>query len=200
MMNNFFRYYIYLFISFYSVIGATTEWLTQPSTSYLHFLSTKQQVLTETHQFDDFYASLKPVSEHQYLLRASVDLTSVNTAIPIRDERMKKLFFKVLQFPNASLRATLPPPTSLVEAGSVINYELPAQLSLHGKIRPVVLSLSITRLNNDTLVVNTRKPLLINTADYGLKNGVNALKAIAALSHISTVIPVTFQVTLTTAT
>jgi len=61
------------------------------SDSSVNFLSTKNVNITESHSFDRLSGNLSSTGE----LSIEIDLTSVNTIIPIRNERMQKMLFNV---------------------------------------------------------------------------------------------------------
>ena len=186
----------WLFIAFSASITAApsnaveNDWVLDPAVSYINFSSTKNYTVTEVHQFDRFDITL-PASKK---IIANIDLSSVNTAIPIRNERMKKLLFKVAQMPSATLTADLP--NDAFTSVATTYMDLKAVLSLNGHSQSIPLNLSVTRINDDKVLVSTRKPVLMRASDYGLSNGIAALKAIAGLQHISAVIPVSFQIVL----
>lgn len=187
---------IWLFTAFSASVIAVPlnvdkdNWTLDPAVSYINFSSTKNYTVTEVHQFDRFDVTLP---ESQKII-ANIDLSSVNTAIPIRNDRMKKLLFKVAQMPSATLTADLP--KDAFKSVVTTYMDVKAVLNLNGHSHSIPLNLSVTKINDDKVLVTTRKPVLMRASDYGLTNGIAALKVIAGLQHISAVIPVSFQIVL----
>jgi hypothetical protein len=72
---------------------------------------------------------------------------------------------------------------------------LQGQLSLHGQSKPVTAELVIARLAPGTLLVSSRKPLIVQAGDFDLLEGVEKLREVAGLTSISSAIPVSFVLT-----
>lgn len=161
--------------------------------SRLHFLTTKNAQVTEIHTFDEFTGNVSSEGK----LAVTVDLSSVNTAIDIRNQRMQEMLFHVAKYAKATFEATLPDSMIKLETGSHISGNVDGILSLHGKAVPTSFSVVVSKLNDNTLTVATVVPTLVKADMFGLEQGVTALKTIAGLSSITTTVPVTFALTLT---
>ena len=57
----------------------------------------------------------------------------------------------------------------------------------------------MAKLDADTYSAHTVKPIIISADQFGLKDGVEALREIAGLNNISLAVPVTFSVLFTRA-
>lgn len=169
------------------------DWSIDGETSALHFLSTKNAQVTEVHKFDSFDGSLSDSGK----LSVAVDLSSVNTAIDIRDKRMQEMLFNVTKFAQATFDANLTEPMMNLKPGEVINGKVDGILTLHGKAVPTSFSIKASKVDEDTLTVSTTSPTLVKAESFGLAEGVTALQKIAGLNSITTTVPVTFSVTFT---
>ena len=172
---------------------AAADWSLDKDTSALHFMSTKNAQITEVHQFDNFEGSLSDDGK----LMVTVDLSSVNTAIDIRNKRMQEMLFNVAKYADATFQATLPDSMMNLETGTVVSGKVDGILSLHGKAVPTSFSVTASKLTADTMSVTTSSPTLVKADAFGLAEGVAALQKIAGLSSITTTVPVTFSVTFT---
>ena len=172
---------------------AAADWSLDKDTSALHFMSTKNAQITEVHQFDNFEGSLSDDGK----LMVTVDLSSVNTAIDIRNKRMQEMLFNVAKYADATFQATLPDAMMNLETGTVVSGKVDGILSLHGKAVPTSFSVTASKLTDDTMSVTTSSPTLVKADAFGLAEGVAALQKIAGLSSITTTVPVTFSVTFT---
>ena len=170
---------------------AAADWSIDGETSVLHFLSTKNAQVTEIHKFDSFEGSLSDSGK----LSVAVDLSSVNTAIDIRNERMQEMLFNVTKFAQATFEASLPESMMNLQAGDVVNGKVNGILTLHGKAVPTSFSVQASKVSDDMLSVSTTAPTLIKAESFGLADGVAALQKIAGLKSITTTVPVTFSVT-----
>ncbi|WP_462170338.1 YceI family protein [Pseudoalteromonas xiamenensis] len=165
--------------------NAVADWQIDPSNSDVQFVSVKKNTIGEVHHFTQFAGRLSDAGEFSF----SIELASVESMIPIRNERMQQMLFEVAAFPKAQLTASLAKQLSGLKAGMNKVDGVEATLSLHGKTQKVMLDLNVAKLGND-LFVTTRKPLLINAKDYALDAGVEALRKVAGLDAIAHAVPV----------
>ena len=91
--------------------------------SNLSFVSVKKGTVAEAHRIKNLSGSLSDKGE----LKVTLDLTSVDTKIEIRDQRAKEFLFETDKFANATLKANI---AEIAEGVSNISTE--AELSLHG--------------------------------------------------------------------
>ena len=162
----------------------------QKDDSTISFISTKQETVAEIHTFKQLTGSL-----NEGVAQVSLDLSSVNTGIDIRDQRMRDFLFQTKQFSEA--RYTVNFDKARLEAlksGQSVNETLKGELSLHGEKVPINANVKVTRLSDGSVNVVTTEPVLINAADFGLVQGVNKLRELAGLKSISYAVPVTFSV------
>jgi polyisoprenoid-binding protein YceI len=169
--------------------GAHAEWTLDSTASSLYYVTSKAGAVSEVNTFgglsggiaDDGTATL------------TIDLASVNTAVEIRDQRMRDIAFKVGEFPSASITVkvqaaaldALPPGTL-----NLANHT--ATVSLHGMNAEIVTELHIVKLDADTLLIQLAKPLLVNAGTFGLAEAVEELRTIANLPSINPNVVVDF--------
>lgn len=165
------------------------QWQLDNDASRLSFLTTKNAQVTETHHFTSLNGNLSDAGQ----LTVNIDLSSVETHIPIRNERMQKFLFDTVTFPQATVSATLPAKVLDMPVGSSQAIDLPAQLDLHGTKAPVTFALQVTRTQRG-FTATTTKPTVINAQAFELQGGVKKLQELAKLSSITSAVPVTFTV------
>ncbi len=83
---------------------AQAGWDLDESNSSIEFISIKNNQISESHNFQKISGSITS----EGLVNVTVDLDSVDTKIPIRDERMRNLFFETKLFPSATFSAQIP--------------------------------------------------------------------------------------------
>lgn len=160
------------------------------SQSTLNFISVKKNAIAEVHQFKQFSVSLSADGT----FNLNIDLKSVDTAIEVRNYRMRNFLFEVVRFPNASVMGQLP--TSLyinLKPGQYVKTILNANLSLHGKIKKITANIEIIALADGSLRVSTLQPILLNANVFGFGNGIKKLAELAKLDAINSVVPVSFS-------
>lgn len=172
---------------------AKADWTLDSDKSSLAFVSTKAGEVAEVHRFGTLSGSLADDGAFE----VSVALDSVDTGIPIRDERMRELLFDTARFPEATVTARVDlGPLRALGPGEQAELATEAQLGLHGATVNLTINATVARLDGDTLLVTSSEPLVVNAGQLGLADGVNRLREIAGLSAISPAVPVTFRLTL----
>ncbi|WP_462320252.1 YceI family protein [Halochromatium sp.] len=171
------------------------EWTLDPERSHLAFVSIKAGNIGEVHQFTELSGRIDDQG------RAVIDtkLDSVETLIPIRNERMRELLFKTAQYSDATLSAKIDPAAiNAIEPGDQIDVVAESILSLHGETQPLVLKMKAVKLDADTMLVASTEPVVLDAAKFGMSEGVETLREIAGLESISNAVPVTFVMTFDT--
>jgi polyisoprenoid-binding protein YceI len=126
----------------------------------------------------------------------AIDLASVDSGFEIRDERMRTMLWNVKATPQAVFTAQLPAEAlSKVGAGSQ-NIEVTGQLQLAGQSKPITASLNVTNAGDGQILVSTRQPIVINSNDYGLRAGVEALREVMGLNFLASSAPVSLNLAL----
>lgn len=163
------------------------DWYLDNESSRLSFISTKAGNLSEVHRFLTLHGKV----DTQGAVRLRVELESVSTGIPVRDERLRNLLFQVDTFPEAKIMAQLGlAPITDLAPGAQLELSLPIQVEISGRKRGYMAELLATRLDDRRFQVVTLAPLVLHADDFGLADGVEALRKTARLSAISLSVPV----------
>lgn len=170
--------------------SAVASWQLNNERSKLNFISVKNEHISESHSFTMLNGSI----DNSGAVTVSVDLKTVETLIPIRNERMQEHLFNTDKNPTASLSAQLSQEIMKMPKGSTKQVEIDAQISLNGKSQTYPLMLRVGRTTKGTFVATTLKPFIINAMAHDLVPGVDKLKQLAGLSSITLSVPVTFSV------
>lgn len=172
---------------------ALANWQLANEQSMVSFVSLKKADVMEAHHFKQLKGSLND-SGHFNL---AIDLSSVDTAISIRDQRMAKHLFEVVKFPKAMLSAIIAPKTlENIAVNQTVSLTVPASLALHGETKKLSVKVDITRLSNNDLLVVSSKPVLVKAGDFNLVQGIEKLRQLAGLPSISNTVPVSFTLRL----
>ncbi len=190
-MKNTFLKLIFLFL-FLNANANAAEWQLNNDASRLNFVSVKADHVAETHTFGQLAGQVTDEGDVTF----SINLGSVSTGIDIRDERMRKLLFDTSKFTSATVitKVNLDQIDALQPSQSLI-VEVTAKLDLIGKQNQLDAELKVTKLDKDTIIVSTNKPILLNGDTLGLSNGIEKLREIAGLPSISLAVPVDFNLT-----
>ena len=160
--------------------------------SKVGYVSIKNNAVAEHNYFSGVTGSLNKKGQ----LKVSIDLSTVETQVDIRNQRMRDLFFEVTQYPEAVVTAQLDmQELAQVESGAPLEIVKPFTLSLHGVESTAEAHLRIISVGGRAWV-STVQPILISAADFGLEGGVAALRKIAGLEAIAAVVPVSVNLKL----
>lgn len=158
--------------------------------SALTFLSIKNTNLTEVHHFRSLSGSLSDQGQAEL----TIDLASIDSGIPIRDERMQKFLFDTSRFTSATLTTDISADVlAKAAAGSIQQYDLSGKLALHGSEEEVRVPVLIVPAAEGSLVVTSLRPVLIQADAYGMAAGIQKLRDIAKLQSIGETVPVSFS-------
>lgn len=169
------------------------DWSVDNENSRLSFVSVKAGMVAEVHHFGELDGWLGDDGR----FRLDIDLASVQTLIPIRDERMRDLLFETGTFPVATLSAQLDlAPLRELAVGDQLEMVAEAELDLRGQKTGHTVRTVVARLAKDALLVTSAEPLVLNAGALGLTEGIERLREIAGLPSISPAVPITFRLTL----
>jgi polyisoprenoid-binding protein YceI len=123
----------------------------------------------------------------------TIDLKSVNTGVALRDERMRDLLFNTANFPTATVSLNVPATLiSGLAVGSSAQTDISASLNLHGVTGAITTKVLVQKLASKRILVQNVAPILVKAGDYGLTDGVEALRAAVGIASISVAVPVDF--------
>ena len=172
-------------------VSVSAQWSLDNEASVLSFVTVKAEHIAEAHTFNSLSGSLGADGQ----LSVEVELASVDTLIPIRNERMREMLFEVDVFPVALLSAEVDvKELSSLEVGELLVQGIPLTLALHGNTVGMDAAVRITQLD-DGYSASLLTPLILSADNVGLVAGVEKLRQVAGLSSISRSVPVSFSVT-----
>ena len=159
------------------------------SASKVGYVSIKNNAIAEHNVFSGVTGSLSKKGQ----LKINIDLSTVETQVDIRNQRMRELFFEVTQYPQAVVTAELDvQELAQIDSGAPLEIVKPFTLSLHGVEVTAEAHLRVVAVGGRAWV-STVRPILISAADFGLESGVSALQKIACLEAIAAVVPVSID-------
>jgi len=179
-------FWVFLLFSF----PIFSDWNLVNEESKLNFISIKASNIAEIHSFEKISGSVKENGEAQI----TINLASLETLIPIRNERMGNLLFETKIYPNAVFKLEVDiKKIQLIDIGKSIEVKYRGTFGFKNERFPLPVKLKVTRLNDQSFSVSSLEPLLLNADRLGLSNGIEALRAVAGLPSISKSVPVTFS-------
>jgi len=176
-------------VSILAASAASADWTLNNAESALFYLTTKNVNVTELNTFNRLSGNVSQAGE----ANVAIDLTSVDTAISIRDERMQTMFFDVENFPSAQIHMNFDPALleGMAPGARVVKNAVPFQLTIHDITHEMEVGLVVVGLENG-LQVSNLQPVVVQAEPFGLAGGIEALRAIVNLPNITTNAPVNF--------
>ena len=170
-------------------LGAHADWSLDNKNSSLTFLTTKNSHITEVSHFKTLSGQFDGKSA-----TLEIDLSSLDTLIPIRNERMAKYLFETSKFAKATIRVAIDEAQlAELDKKSVLSTTVNAKISLHGQEKTIQASVFVSKTDDGMLNVISTQPVLIQASDFLLSDGVKKLQEIAKLQSISHTVPVSFK-------
>src|SRR3990167_11336953 len=86
-----------------AAVPAHADWYLDNESSRLSFVTTKNTEVAEVQRFLVLHGKV----DAKGAARLEVELDSINSGIPLRDERMRKELFEIKTFPEAQISAQI---------------------------------------------------------------------------------------------
>lgn len=156
------------------------SWILNQQYSSISIITTKNNKVAEVSNFQSFSGTIDTNGK----LEITIDLSSLETNIPIRNERISEHLFQTNIYPTADIHAQLKP-----EDLDIGIHNISFDLDLHGI--SVILQAEFTVFEQfGNKVVTLHKPLIIKAETFALEKGITTLKNIAKLQSIDFTVPV----------
>lgn len=166
-----------------------SQWRLNGEQSWFHFGSVKNGNIPEVHEIDVITGGVDGTGAFS----VELDLTTVDTGVKIRDERMKEMFFKTGAFPTARVNGTFEPALFAgLKVGERRVASISAIVSMHGGDVVMEFDLNVVRLTENRVMVTPQDLIMVEAAQFGLEPGLEALREVVGLDSITPVSPVSF--------
>ena len=168
-------------------LSAQASWYLDGESSRLSFITTQNANIADVHRFLVLHGKV----DRKGLAQLRIEMDSVNSAVPLRDERMRDVLFDFKHFPEAQISAQIGlQPINDLANGAQLELHLPVTVSLRGKQHTYEAELLATRLDERRFQVVTLEPVVLHAEDFDLMPGVATLRKAAGLASISLSVPV----------
>ena len=166
-------------------INKMKSWELNSESSSIAIVTTKNNSVSETSDFTSFSGNIDKDGN----LLITIDLSSLETNIPIRNQRVQKHLFQTDLFPTADIHTTLKP--SDLEIGV---HSISFDVDLHG-VSGIVDGQFMVFEQQGKKIITLYKPLIIHANMFGLENGITTLKNLARLETIDLTVPLNIILT-----
>lgn len=171
-----------------ALAGGHGPWTSVADESSIAFGSIKKDVAGEVHHFSGVTGTVAKDGT----VAVDIDLTSLETYIDIRNERMAEHVFKGA--PTATLMGEVDmDDVTALAPGETTLTDFEGVLTLGGIEADVEAEMLVARLSETRVLVTTADFIMLSTADLGIDPGVDKLMELASLPGITRVAPVTIR-------
>ena len=174
--------------SLFLAFPAAAQWSLSADESRIGFVSVKAGAFAESHSFTEVQGAISEDGAAEIV----ISLDSVETNIDIRNERMREFLFETETHPTAAVAATIDlDALSDLAPGARESVIFSGEVTLHGATAPFETTLTVTRLSDDRVLVETTDPVILYADEFDLTAGVDKLRELAGLPSITPAVPVT---------
>jgi polyisoprenoid-binding protein YceI len=174
--------------------SAAADWSVNSAQSSLNFVSVKNDVVAETHSFKDLTGSLTEAGE----FAVTIPALTVDTAIPIRNERILEHVLAAKQYATISAKGKVDSKVLAgLKTGDSVVVDQALDLTLLTKTQSLSAKVKVTKASDSQLVVTTVAPIMLDVNKFELNAGAEKLRELAGLKAISPMVPTTFSLVLT---
>jgi polyisoprenoid-binding protein YceI len=183
------RLFTALFLGLLS-LSAHADWELNNAYSNFYYVTSKASAVSEVNSFSELTGTITSAG----LATLEIDLSSVDTAIEIRDQRVRDILFETQTYPTASISINVNSEAlSNLAVGSseIANYNY--SLNLHGVSRDLNADLLITKTSANRLEIQPARPIILGAGLFNLAEGVEALREVAGLPSINPNVVIDFS-------
>lgn len=172
-------------------LSAAANWTLDTEQSRLDFVSLKNDTVAEVHQFTTLNGNWADDGS----LRIEIPVSGLATHIPIRDDRMWEYLLKADDHPLITATGQVDPASiAALAVNDSTSLRVPLELTIVEQTMTLSAEVLVTRLADNSLLINTQAPIMVNGVQFGLVEGLNRLRDLAGLQSINPMVPVTFSV------
>jgi len=170
------------------------RWLLDATNSTFNFVTVKKSTAGVETPESMTFSQLQGTVSSTGQATLTIPLASISTGNVIRDPRMQNLLFESAYLPSLHFTTQLDlTAIDAMAAGSISVQSVTGNLVLHGIVKSVVFDALVVKHANNSVSFSPRKPIVINSIDFDLNAGVEALRAVAGLSTVGEKVPVYFK-------
>jgi polyisoprenoid-binding protein YceI len=144
--------------------GVQAQYVVDSDYSVVHFSTIKKNYVVEPAVISNITGGISDSGK----ANIQIDLNSIDTRVPIRNERLNKLFFESVKFPNTVVSAKIDIKKEMFGVSDFKKMQVPATLSLFGTSKEIFLNVLIAKVGKDKLLITSLSPTIINADDFGI--------------------------------
>jgi polyisoprenoid-binding protein YceI/cytochrome c553 len=178
-----------------STPSAAARWLLDGTNSTFNFVTVKKNTAGVETPESMTFTQLQGTVATNGQATLTIPLASISSGNDIRNPRLRELLFESQYLPSLHFTSQLDlAAIDALAAGSTSVQSITGNLILHGVTKQLVFDALIVKHANNSVSFSPRKPIVINSADFDLNAGIEALRELMLLTTIGEKVPVYFKV------
>ncbi len=171
------------------------RWLLDSTASNFYFVTVKKSMTgVETGESMTF-TQLQGTVAASGQATLTIPLASLSTGTDIRNTRMQAMLFESSYLPSLHFTTQLDlAAIDAMAAGSITTVPVTGNLVLHGVVKAIAFEAMVFKHATNSVSFSTRRPIIINSTDFEMNAGVEALRAVVGVAAIGEKVPVYFKV------
>ncbi|MES2673539.1 MAG: DUF1592 domain-containing protein [Pseudomonadota bacterium] len=181
-----------------SIPLTTARWLVDGTASNFYFVTVKKNATGVETAENQTFTQLQGTVAANGQATLTIPLASVSTGVDLRNTRLQSMLFESNYLPSLHFTTQLDlAAISAMAAGSMSTVAVTGNLVLHGVVKAITFDAMVFKHSTNSVSFSTRRPILINSTDFEMNAGVEALRALMGLTAIGEKVPVYFKIFLT---
>lgn len=178
-----------------SAPAAAARWLLDGTNSTFHFVTVKKNTAGVETPENITFSQLQGTVAANGQATLTIPLASISSGVDLRNTRLKEILFESQYLPSLHFTTQFDlAAIDVMAAGSIKVQSVTGNLVLHGIAKSVVFDVLIVKHANNSVSFSPLRPIVINSTDFDLNAGIEALRALMSLSTIGEKVPVYFKV------
>ena len=172
--------------------SALADWVLDSNSSNLSYGTIKNGFIGESNTFKNISGNISDAGQ----VDIDIDLSSVDTKIELRDQRMRDIVFKVAENASAKLTGNIDLASyNDQQIGMSRVIEATIGIELVGQKVDYDVMLNVTRVSENKVMVTPHGVIFLDIEDFELADAIETLRGLAGLDTIETVAPMSFYLT-----
>ncbi|MES2825215.1 MAG: DUF1592 domain-containing protein [Pseudomonadota bacterium] len=181
-----------------SVPLTTARWLLDSTASNFYFVTVKKNTAGVETAENQTFTQLQGTVSTSGQATLTIPLASISTGVDLRNTRLQSMLFESNYLPSLHFTTQLDlAAINAMAAGSMSTVAVTGNLVLHGVVKAITFDAMVFKHSANSVSFSTRRPILINSTDFEMNAGVEALRAVMGLTAIGEKVPVYFKMFLT---
>ncbi len=173
----------------YANAASNSQWKLSADESKVAYGSIKKNSVGEVNHFKNIFGHIDKNGNTELV----IDVTSVETFIDIRNQRMIKHVFDA-ESPKAILKSTIDlQEIKNLKSGQTTSIDVDGTLSLSGRTIEIETTMFVASLGKNKFIATTDEMIMVKTEELGINEGVDMLMKLAKLNGITRVVPVSLR-------